>query len=148
VSGVLRSLFTRRSAFWWSCALAAPPLAVAIACAGYGIARIHPARDIALLALGAVAEELVFRGGVQAALRARLPAQAFGLSVANIGASTLFALAHLWAHPPLVALGVLPVSLVLGAAYERSGHRLAAPMALHLYFNLLLYAASVGCGPW
>ena len=33
-------------------------------------------------------------------------------------------------------------TLLLGAAYEHSGERLAPPIALHLYFNLLLYACS------
>jgi membrane protease YdiL (CAAX protease family) len=136
--------FWHRTAFWWGCVLAAPPIAGALALAGYGIHRASPARDLALLALGAVGEELVFRGGLQAALRHRLPACAFGISGANAVASALFALAHLWAHPPLAALGVLPVSLVLGVAYERSGDRLVLPIALHLYFNALLY----GAGAW
>lgn len=54
----------------------------------------------------------------------------------------MFALARLWNHPPLAALGVLPVSLLLGWAYERSGQRLAPPIALHLYFNVALFVAS------
>jgi len=57
--------------------------------------------------------------------------------------SVVFALAHLWNHPPLAALGVLPVSLLLGWAYERSGQRLAPPIGLHLYFNMALFAASL-----
>lgn len=146
MNAVARGLLTRRSAFWWACALGAPPIAGAIACAGYGIVRTGPARDFALLAVGAVAEELVFRGGVQAALHRQLRARAFGVSGANAVASALFALAHLWAHPPLAALGVLPVSLVLGAAWERSGERLAAPVVLHLYFNALLYGATAWLG--
>ena len=129
--------------FWWACALIAPPLAWAAAAGGYGIARIEPLRDLAWLALGSVAEEVVFRGGVQRVLLHKISARAAGISAANAIASLLFATAHLWAHPPLVALGVLPVSLVLGAAYERSGERLMAPIALHLYFNALLYAATL-----
>jgi uncharacterized protein len=127
--------------FWWGCVLLAPPLAWGAAAMGYGIARGNPWLDIALLALGAVVEELVFRGGVQALLLRRLRPRAFGISAANLITSLAFAAVHLWAHPPLAALGVLPVSLVLGAAYERSGGRLVPPIALHLYFNLLLYGA-------
>lgn len=129
--------------FWWGCALIAAPLAWAAAASGYGIARIEPLHDLLWLALWAVAEEVVFRGGVQRLLLRKLPARAFGVSAANTITSLLFAAAHLWAHPPLAALGVLPVSLVLGAAYERSAERLLAPIALHLYFNALLYAATL-----
>ena len=128
--------------FWWACLVLAPPLAWAAAASGYGMARRTPGTDLALLALGAVLEELVFRGGIQAWLLRRWPARALGVSAANLLASLLFAAAHLWAHPPVAALGVLPVSLVLGTAYERSGERLGPPIALHLYFNLLLYGAT------
>jgi membrane protease YdiL (CAAX protease family) len=126
---------------WWACALLAPPLAWAAAAHGYGIARDNPWLDVALLALAAVAEEVVFRGGLQALLLRGLSQQALGISAANLVTSLAFAAVHLWTHPPLAALGVLPVSLVLGAAYERSGGRLVPPIALHLYFNLLLYTA-------
>lgn len=129
--------------FWWACVLLAPPLAWASAAWGYGMARATPAADLAWLVFGAAAEELVFRGGLQAWLLRRLQGRTLGVSAANLAASALFATAHLWTHPPLAALGVLPVSLVLGAAYERSGERLGPPIALHLYFNLLLYAATV-----
>ena len=132
-------------ALWWACALLAPPIAWFAATHGYGIAqRSGPLHDLAILTLAAVVEELLFRAGVQAALRRHLPltTRAYGVSAANAIASVLFALAHLWAHPPLAALGVWPVSLVLGAAYERSGERVVVPIALHLYFNALLYAAT------
>lgn len=129
-------------ALWWACVLGAPPLAWAAATQGYGMARGNPWLDVALLGLAAVVEELVFRGGLQALLLRRLGARTFGISAANLATSLAFAAVHLWAHPPLAALGVLPVSLVLGAAYERSGGRLGPPIALHLYFNLLLYGAS------
>ena len=128
--------------FWWACLVLAPPLAWAAAASGYGMARRTPGTDLALLALGAVLEELVFRGGIQAWLLRHWPARALGVSLANLLSSLVFAAAHLWAHAPLAALGVLPVSLVLGAAYERSGERLGPPIALHLYFNLLLYGAT------
>jgi membrane protease YdiL (CAAX protease family) len=136
---------TPPQALWWACALLAPPIAWIATAHGYGIAgHGGPLRDLAVLATVAVVEEIVFRGGIQSVLRRRfgLTAQALGVSAANAIASVLFALAHLWAHPPLAALGVWPVSLVLGAAYERQGERLLAPVVLHLYFNGLLYAAS------
>lgn len=133
------------SAFWWACGLAAPPIAWLVAGSGHGIAVGAPLRDISFLLLWSAAEEIVFRGLVQPRLArnawvaARAPLA--GVSVANLITSALFALAHLWQRTPLVALGVLPVSLVLGASLEKSG-RLWVPIALHGYFNLLLYAAS------
>ena len=135
----------------WATAAGAVPVAWLLARLGHGMPTAQPLRDVALLVLLAVAEEVVFRGGVQPFLlrhhlfaprapRTTVPRFA-GVSAANALTSVLFAAAHLWAHPPLAALGVLPVSL-LGAAYEHSGERLAPPIALHLYFNLLLYACS------
>jgi membrane protease YdiL (CAAX protease family) len=128
------------------CALATPPLAALAARLGYGVAVDVPWRVLGLLVLASVAEEIVFRGGV---LRLLLQHSAIGrvswrsISAANVLTSAVFALAHLWHHPPLAALGVLPVSLLLGWAYERSGRRLGAPIVLHLYFNLALFAASL-----
>ena len=132
-------------AFWWACALATLPLAAFAAQLGFGIALDAPWRTLGLLALVSVAEEIVFRGGLQRLLR-RWPAGRTSwrsISAANALTSVVFALAHLWNHPLPVALGVLPVSLLLGWAYERSGQRLAPPIALHLYFNLALFLASL-----
>lgn len=131
--------------FLWACALATPPLAGLAAHLGFGVSLGVPWRMLALLVLAPVAEEIVFRGGLQRLLR-HWPAGRTSwqsISAANVLTSTVFALAHLWNHPPLAALGVLPVSLLLGWAYERSGQRLAPPIVLHLYFNLALFAASL-----
>lgn len=124
-------------------ALLAPPVAWALASAGYGLPIDRPTADLAWLAAGAVAEEVVFRGGLQhwALTRPALAVRHAGLSRANLLASAAFAAVHLVNHAPLVALGVLPVSLLLGAVYERSG-RLRGPIALHLWFNACLYAAT------
>src|SRR6185295_12706016 len=134
-------------AFWWACALAAPPIAVAVAAAGFPMARHAPLPDIALIALWSVAEEIVFRGALQPAIARALerrfgPAlQAAWLTPANLATSALFAASHLWRHPWPVALGVFPVSLVYGKARELSGRWWPAAV-LHVAFNLLLYAAS------
>jgi len=132
-------------AFRWACGLATPPLAALAAQLGYGVALDTPWRVLGLLVLASIAEEIVFRGGMQRLLL-RWPAGRtswYSVSAANALTSAAFALAHLWNHPPLAALGVLPVSLLLGWTYERSGQRLAPPIALHLYFNLALFAASL-----
>lgn len=127
----------------WAVAVAAVPVAWGLARGGHGMSTTLPWRDLPWLLLLAVAEEAVFRGGLQAALAQR-PAFAIkyaGLSSANLLASLAFSAAHLWAHPPLQAAGVFPVSLLLGASFEQSG-RLRVPIALHLWFNVALYAAS------
>ena len=130
--------------FWWSCALAAPPVALAAASLGFGIAASSLPRDLAVLGLASVAEEIVFRGALQPGL-----ARLFGerdallpwLTASNAATSVVFAAAHLWMHPPLAALAVFPVSLVYGVARERSGRVWPAAL-LHVCFNALLYAAS------
>lgn len=130
---------------WWLTVAMAPAVAWAWAAAGQGMTVRQPVTDLAWLALLAVAEELVFRGGVQAALL-RHPAgrrACAGLSGANLVASAAFALAHVLRHDASQALAVLPVSLLLGLAFEHHGRRLAWPVALHLWFNVCLYLASV-----
>lgn len=127
----------------WVVAVGALPMAWVLARLGHGMATGQALSELPWLALLAAAEELVFRGGLQTALAQR-PALArcrFGLSGANLLASLAFAAAHLWAHTPLQAAGMLPVSLLLGAGFEQSG-RLRVPIAMHAWFNLALYAAS------
>jgi membrane protease YdiL (CAAX protease family) len=131
--------------FWWACALATPPLAALAAHFGFGVTLEAPWHVFGLLVLASIAEEIVFRGGLQRLLR-RWPSGRTSwqsISTANVLTSAVFALAHLWNHPPVAALGVLPVSLLLGWAYERSGQRLAPPIALHLYFNVVLFTVSL-----
>jgi uncharacterized protein len=131
--------------FWWGCALAAPPVALAVAAAGYPMATPDPLRDLPMLALGAVLEEIVFRGLLQPALarafERRQGPPGLALTLANLVTSVLFAALHLWRHPLAVALGVFPVSLIYGRARELSGHWWPAAL-LHLGFNVALYAAS------
>jgi membrane protease YdiL (CAAX protease family) len=131
--------------------LVAPPVAWVAARNGLGLVHVDPARDLAMLALWAVVEELVFRGGVQAALLRLTKARVASLSMANLVTSVAFAAAHLWSHPPLAALAVLPVALLLGVAYEQGfpsrRDSVLPPLALHLYFDAVLYAASVVSSP-
>ncbi len=123
-------------------AAVAVPVAWLVAAAGYGVATREPLRDLAIIALWSVAEEIVFRGALQPAIARRIDRAArFGITRANAVTSLVFAAFHLWRHPPLVALFVFPVSLVYGKARELSGRVWPAAL-LHLAFNLLLYAAS------
>ena len=96
--------------------LGAWPLSWAAVRAGFGLPATDPLRDLALLVLASVAEEIVFRGGLQRALLRWRPGspRALPAGAPNLLTSTAFAAAHLWNHPPFAALGVLPVSLLLG----------------------------------
>jgi len=132
----------RAQAFWWACLLAAPPLAWAIAAAGFPMPVRDPVRDLAALVAWSVAEEIVFRGALQPLLARWLGRAASGpITLANVATSLVFAALHAWRHGPLVALGVFPVSLVYGYARDRTG-RVAPAALLHVGFNALLYAAS------
>ena len=128
--------------FCFAATLIAVPVAWAVAAAGYGMACDEPLRDLAVIALWSVAEEIVFRGAVQPAIARRIDNAAhLGITPANAVTSVVFAAMHLWRHPPLVALLVFPVSLVYGRARELSG-RVGPAAALHFAFNAALYAAS------
>lgn len=140
------------AAIWCAIVLTAPTLAWLTAASGITIpATSSPPRDLTLLLAWSAAEEVVFRGGIQPRLAATrgigrrldgLPRVVrYGVSAANFVTSLLFCAAHLWSKPAAVTAAILPVSLLLGAAFERSG-RLAVSVGLHAYFNVLLYAAS------
>jgi membrane protease YdiL (CAAX protease family) len=135
---------TSGRAFWWACAIAAPWVALATAALGFGIAPHDLATDIASLVLWSVAEEIVFRGIVQPALLRWRPLRQgkFLVTPANALTSLLFAALHAWRHPLAVALAIFPVSLVFGRAREKSGRVWPAAL-LHVYFNLLLYGATL-----
>lgn len=133
------------------CTIASPLIAWVAVSMGLGLPTSDPLRDLMLLVVGAAAEEIVFRGGIQPAL-ARHPwgRQAWcpwpqwrwlSLTQANLWTSVLFALLHLWRHPALAALAVFPVSLLLGLSVEWS-QRLRVPVVLHLWFNLSLWSVS------
>ena len=114
--------------------------------AGFGLRleRADLAAALLSLALWSIAEELVFRGALQPWLLRRPGwARSFAqLTGANVATSLLFAALHLWRHPPLAALAVLPASLILGLAREASGRTWPAAL-LHLYFNATLAAATL-----
>ncbi|HUR41165.1 MAG TPA: JDVT-CTERM system glutamic-type intramembrane protease [Verrucomicrobiae bacterium] len=108
------------------------------------IAR-EPLRFLLLALVYPILEEIVFRGLIQGELLKRLRAKAGPLSAANAITSAVFTALHLALRPSWLALGTLPVSLVLGHFRERHGG-LAAPIALHVFYNtgflLLVYRAS------
>lgn len=68
-----------------------------------------------------VLEEIVFRGGLQAGLHTRVffKQHFYGVSLANILTSVLFASMHLISQPPMWAALVFIPSLVFGWARDR-----------------------------
>ena len=78
--------------------------------------------------LAPLAEELLFRGWIQTALRWR-----YGFATALWGTAIPFALAH-WESSHLYALAILPVGLVLGYLRERTGSAKATTL-FHMAYN-------------
>ena len=78
--------------------------------------------------LAPLAEELLFRGWIQTALRWR-----YGFATALWGTAIPFALAH-WESSHLYALAILPVGLVLGYLRERTGSARATTL-FHMVYN-------------
>jgi uncharacterized protein len=88
-------------------------------------ARRSPLAWLAMVLLLPAFEELVFRGGLQGALRRTLrPAAAVLCSAAMFGV----------VHEPAAALPAAALGAVLGVLYERTGS-LAAPLAFHALHN-------------
>ncbi|MFY9270090.1 MAG: JDVT-CTERM system glutamic-type intramembrane protease [Candidatus Manganitrophaceae bacterium] len=86
-------------------------------------------------------EEILFRGLLQGILgetawgeKRVIAIRGTALSVANVVTSLLFALAHLFAHPPLWAASVFIPSLLFG--FFRDRHKnLFPPIFLHIFYN-------------
>ena len=129
--------------FWWACLVLGPPVAWVVAAAGLPMPVHDPLRDLVAILAWSIAEEIVFRGGLQPLLARGFGARGahWAITPANLATSVVFAALHAWRHGPLLALGVFPLSLVYGFARDRSG-RIAPAALLHVWFNALLYAAS------
>lgn len=81
-------------------------------------------------------EELIFRGWLQGRLLRLEKCRVtwFGISCANALVASLFAIAHVFTHPPLWALLVIFPALVFG--YFRERHSSVIPaIVLHIYYN-------------
>ncbi|KQP17777.1 hypothetical protein ASF43_07835 [Pseudorhodoferax sp. Leaf267] len=105
-----------------------------------------PAWDalLALLLIAPVAEEIVFRAGLQDWLQRRAWAGSPRVRTAlAIGLSSLvFALCHALAHGSWPALAVVVPSLALGLVYQACG--LGVAIGCHAWFNLCFVLAARG----
>lgn len=83
-----------------------------------------------------VLEEIVFRGGVQTALFQRqfFSKSWFGISIANVCTSIVFAAMHLISQPPVWAALVFIPSLVFGWARDRYDS-IVPSILLHALYN-------------
>jgi len=124
-----------------------PPLALLVIrlYSGAGLVRFfwplhQPGHFVGLVLLWPVMEEVVFRGALQPILtglrwgRLRLA----GLTAANVVTSLLFAVAHLFSHPPLWAALVVFPSLIFGYFSDRHDS-LLPPVLMHVAYNLGYY---------
>jgi len=95
-------------------------------------AEARPADLVLLALLAGVAEEALFRGVIQGALQARLPA-----APAIVLAALLFGVAH-WISATYAVLATL-VAVYLGVLLELSGN-LLAPMVTHALYDAVALA--------
>lgn len=137
-STALAGLQVTRRPPWALGATGAALLGVGIA-AGVALqAGIPPLRAAVLLAVAPLAEELVFRGGLQEALLRRPVAP----WLANGATALAFALAHALASGSLQGLAVVVPALLLGHIYGLQ-RRLPACVLLHASMNGLWLLASL-----
>lgn len=104
-----------------------------------GHIEIPAVRTMAVyLLLAPFAEELFFRKVVQGEIGKRLKYVRFGLSSANVIASVIFSLFHLfswgWPHAALVFIP----SLCFGYLFDRTGG-ITLPILLHAVYNLNIF---------
>jgi uncharacterized protein len=100
----------------------------------------HPWLFVKLVVVYPVLEEIVFRGGVQTLFLkfSRLRTEWFGITLANVLTSAIFAALHLFTHSPLWAAATFFPSLVFGFFRDRTVSILG-PIALHVYYNFGFY---------
>ena len=89
------------------------------------------------LILSPIAEELIFRGGLQDLLANEIP-RSWPKEIANIITSVHFAIVHLLFKQDLSALLVFFPSLVLGWHYRR--HKsIKTVIFIHFFYNFILF---------
>jgi membrane protease YdiL (CAAX protease family) len=96
-----------------------------------------PAQLLVLGLIFPLLEELTFRGLVQGCLLRlpRLAMRQFGITGANGVTSLLFAAAHLFHQPPMIAALTLLPSLIFGELRDRYGSTRPS-IFMHVYYNM------------
>ncbi|MGE4318670.1 MAG: JDVT-CTERM system glutamic-type intramembrane protease [Deferribacterales bacterium] len=95
----------------------------------------EPFMVLVLLVIAPVCEELFFRGFVQDVIRRRLVYGLFGLTLANVLTSVLFACVHLFSWGAFHSLLVFFPSLAFGYVFDRTG-KISLCVLLHALYNL------------
>lgn len=116
---------------WWS--VTPEPQAVVVMLLQESRPRLLLALVAMVALIGPLAEEIVFRGVVYAALRRR-----WGVGRALLGSSSVFAVLHL---DPIALAPIFVMGLLLGWLYEQTGS-LIPSMTVHFVHNsVMLYVA-------
>jgi membrane protease YdiL (CAAX protease family) len=102
--------------------------------AARGIDSTDAARWATLLLLAPLAEETLFRRGLQQALWHRWGRRGPGARAANVATALVFAAAHAVLHPGVLAWATVVPALVIGRVFERRA-RLLPCIGLHALFN-------------
>ena len=101
------------------------------------VLALLPPRWSTLLLLAPVAEELLFRAGLQDALSRHLSGRIRAAELAaNTATAMAFTAAHMLMQPGLLAGLTLLPALLIGRVYQRR-RRLAPCIALHASFNAI-----------
>jgi len=116
--------------YWWAVAL------FVSSAAGSAGSSTDPKRLLLLVLVYPILEEIVFRGALQRWLRRKTWGlrHRFGVTVANILTSIVFAAFHFIRRPNIWSAGVVLPGLVFGFFRDRYDN-LYAPIALHIFYN-------------
>lgn len=110
--------------------------------AARAFAELQPVAEVVLVALP---EEAFFRGYVQSRLAERVGARVGPITVANLIASTLFAVGHFGTSVSIARASVLFPSLLFGLLRERTGG-VVVPALFHALCNVLSRVLFQGFG--
>ncbi len=135
---------TSRLTIYALCALGGPVGAWVLGRSGHLLATnaCQTSGWLVLLLVAPVAEEIIFRLGVHSHVQRHLTRQWGWLSLANLASAALFGLTHALVQSAPLALWVALPAVLFGLVWEISGKRIAAPVALHAWYNACLVIAS------
>jgi membrane protease YdiL (CAAX protease family) len=104
-----------------------------------GELRMLPIASVFMMLIFApMAEEMFFRGVVQAWIKQKLTGGLYFISYANILASLFFAFTHVFIWGVSHSIFVYIPSLIFGFLYDRTG-KIHYPMILHVFYNFNIF---------